>query len=325
MPGAEHGDLAALTMNGGHLTNDPTGHAGTPLPLKPSRPLRGCVCVKSDLRGEHKDLVQTLTCEQVEVGRGPGTPVDEAVLSDPHGLVPPRNGARGHHRVVQRRRSGTRPPEGHPLTSVVVEGHHGHAIAGDPTVRDHVRDQGSDRGQVAATLGQEGGQDGGRRQLAQLTSIAKQELSRTHPRAGPNRPVATTGALIVEMEAGQRTCLELALALVGDEIFDADTGTQQGDQHRARGGADEGLEITHVDPRLVLKSLEGADHPCRAENAPTAEHQPPTGCASHRRESRLASLLSTSSASESTRHWPRTSRSGMVARSPFSPKYTPPS
>src|SRR5450830_968984 len=52
------------------------------------------------------------------------------------------------------------------------------------------------------------------RQLRQLTSVAKQKLTRTNPRAWTNRPVAAAGGLIVEMETGQRPRLELTIALV---------------------------------------------------------------------------------------------------------------
>ena len=109
-----------------------------------------------------------------------------------------------------------------------------------------------------------------------------------------------------------------------DQVADVDTGAQQSDQDRPCGRADEGVEVAHIDPGLVLESLKGTDHPRRAQNAATAEHQSPPGCHCHllaRLFARLlATLVSTSSASESTRHCPRTSRSGMAARSPFSPK-----
>src|SRR5450759_1538507 len=136
-------------VNGGHLTDNPAGYPGAPLSLQTSRPLCGCVCVKADLWGEDEDLVQTLPCEQVEVGRGPGTSVDESVVPDPHGLVPPRDGARSHHRVRQGGRPRTRPPEGHPFAGVVVEGHDGHTVTSDPAVRNNMRDQCSDRRPVS--------------------------------------------------------------------------------------------------------------------------------------------------------------------------------
>ena len=109
-----------------------------------------------------------------------------------------------------------------------------------------------------------------------------------------------------------------------DQVADADTGAHQGDQDRPRGRADAGVEVAHVDPGLFLQGLKGTHHPGGAKNATTAEHQSPPAWLGHllarRMERLLAPLISTSSASESIRHCPRTSRSGMAPRSPFSPK-----
>src|SRR5450759_2106912 len=106
-----------------------------------------------------------------------------------------------------------------------------------------------------------------------------------------------------------------------DQIGDAHAGAQQRGQDRPCGSADERVKVAHIDADLVLEGLESTYHPRRAEDSATTEHQAPPGGPAHPR----ASLISTRSASESTRHCPRRSRSGMASRSPFSPKYTPPS
>src|SRR5664279_1663058 len=106
-----------------------------------------------------------------------------------------------------------------------------------------------------------------------------------------------------------------------DQIGDTHTGAQQCSHDRPCRRADERVKIANIDASLVLESLKCTYHPRRAEDSATTEHQTPPGGPAHRR----ASLISTRSASESTRHCPRRSRSGMASRSPFSPKYTPPS
>src|ERR1035437_223192 len=135
------------------------------------------------------------------------------------------------------------------------------------------------------------------------------------------RPVAAGGFGVVKMEAGQPTRLEVVPALMVDQIGDADARAKQCGQDRPCGGADERVKVAHIDAGLILESLKSPDHPRRAEDSAATEHQAPPGAAAHLR----ASLISTRSASESTRHCPRRSRSGIASRPPFSPKYTPPS
>src|SRR5664279_2368723 len=106
-----------------------------------------------------------------------------------------------------------------------------------------------------------------------------------------------------------------------DQIRDTHPGAEERRQDRPCGRAHERVEVAHVETGLILEGLQGTDHPRRAENATAAEHQAPSGGPAHPRASRI----STMSASESTRHCPSRSRSGMASRSPFSPKYTPPS
>ena len=107
-----------------------------------------------------------------------------------------------------------------------------------------------------------------------------------------------------------------------DQVGDTHAGSQQSGKDRPGRRAHEGVEVAQIDADLVLQGRKGTDHPRRTQDATTTEHNPPpSGGAGHLR----ASLISTRSASESTRHCPRTSRSGIASRSPFSPKYTPPS
>ncbi len=67
-----------------------------------------------------------------------------------------------------------------------------------------------------------------------------------------------------------------------DQIRDTHTRSQQGGQDRPCGRADKCVEVTDIDASLVLESLKGTDHPRRAEDTATTEHQAPPGTPGHR-------------------------------------------
>ena len=192
-------------MNRAHLPKDPAGYPAAPLALQASRPLGGRVSVEARLWGQDEDLVQTLTRQKIEVGGGPGTPVDETVVIDAHRLVPPGDRTRSHDRLGKGGRTHPRTPERDSFTGVVVESDDGYAVAGDPPIRDHMGDQRSHRVEVAPALGQECGKDCGGWQLMQLTRIVNQQLSGAQTWTRTGRSVAAGGLRIVEMKAGQPT------------------------------------------------------------------------------------------------------------------------